>query len=369
MPAKLELATSPVRRAVVLVCALLALAATGNPNGDSLSAEELAARRARIAAMDPDKQQDLLRKFERFSALPEEEQQRLRALQAAITADPSSERLLLVLERYHEWLKTINTTQRAKLAEMPVKERIEAIEHLRRTQRDAQRLEPLTRDDMRDIRRWVDELVELHRDELVAGIHGRARDWYNRQSDPSSKHMALVYRLFGRSRGGDESKVSQQDLDRLTQKLSESARGELAEAGTLEEQRRLVRGWIFASLRRSSEWRSGRRNNPVVGEELLQFLQTEVPPAERERLLQKPREEMLQELRKMYFERSGGPPRGSFDGRSGRDRPEYRRGRPDGPRGESPERPGEKPRPAEASPASPDATKLDATKPEATKSP
>ncbi len=338
----------PIRRAGLLVVVLLALATSGNP-----SSEELEARRVRVAAMDPARQQELLHKFERFNALPAAEQQRLRELQAAITADPNSERLLAVLEHYHEWLKTITTTERAKLAELPPRDRIREVEHLLRVQRDAQRLEPLTWQDMRDIRRWVDELVDRDREALVASIPGKFRDWYNKQTDPGAKQMALVYRLFGRSRGGDEpSRVTQADLDRLTAKLSEAARAELAKASTLEEQRQLVRGWIFASLRRSASWQHGRRSNPVVGEQLLQFLQTEVPPAERERLLQKPREEMLQELRKMYFERSGGPSRRPFSGRSDRHRHERGRDHGDG----SPAKPEDGSRPPRRNPAQPKPT-------------
>jgi len=287
---------------------------------DGLTEQQLAERQTRIASLDESARQELARKFERFQALAPEEQDRLRALQAEITADPDSKRLMQVLERYHEWLKTISTAQRAQLAELTPHDRVEAIEDIRRTQRDAQLLEPLTRDDMRAVRRWIDELVQQHRKELEANIPERYRDWYQRQTDPSTKQMALVFRLFGRSRGGQDesnSKVTQEDIDRLTAKFSQSAKAELAKDTSPEAQRRLVRGWVFASLRRSSAWQRERRGNALVGEELLRFLQSEVPPAERERLLKLPREEMLQQLRRMYFERGGGPPRGSYDERPG----------------------------------------------------
>jgi hypothetical protein len=87
-------------------------------------------------------------------------------------------------------------------------------------------------------------------------------------------------------------------------------------------------------LYRSGSWRGDRRGNPLITEELLEFLQNDLPPAEREQLLKKPREEMLRELRKMYFERGHhddgrGPPRPPFERR--------RDGRPKGrPPGASP---------------------------------
>ncbi len=126
-PSVRSVSAGGVWRGAVLVAALAMLAAAPDP-----AAEELAARRVRIAKMDANQQQELLRKFERFQALPAEEQNRLRKLQAEITADPNSERLLDLLGRYHEWLKTITPSQRARLAELPAKERVHEIERITR---------------------------------------------------------------------------------------------------------------------------------------------------------------------------------------------------------------------------------------------
>ena len=81
----------------------------------------------------------------------------------------------------------------------------------------------------------------------------------------------------------------------------------------------------------------GAQASPLVGEELVQFLQNEVPPPQRDRLLKLPREKMLEELRGMYFERGRG---GSFRGEPWLDGP-----LPD--RGSSP-RPGKLPRAIDA---------------------
>jgi hypothetical protein len=317
--ARHQIALRWVAPLAVLSAACLTIGAGASPTAD-----EMQARRARVAAMDPAAQQELLRRYEQFQALPPEEQQRLRRLQADLDADPDSKRLRQVLERYHEWLKSITTAERATLAELSPKERVKEIERLQRHQIYAQRLEALEPGDLVEIHRWIDEMIDEHRQELEAGLSGRGREFYQRQSDPEAKKMVLVYRLFGR-RGKDESLVTPQDIARLTSRLSDSAKATLAEAPTPEERRRVVGGWLFATLRRYSSWQGGRRANQVVGEELLQFLQNDVRPDKREELLKKPREEMLQELRRMYFEREQmrGPPGPPFDGRG------ERRGRPD----------------------------------------
>jgi hypothetical protein len=322
--------------------------ATGAPRPAPPAAnadEAPAARRASLAQLKPHEQQELLRKYERFQAMPAEEQQRLRDLQAQIGSDPNSARLHQVLARYHEWLKTITPSQRATLADLAPEERVAEIKSIQRRQEDAQRLQPLTREDRGQIRRWIDALIDQHRAELVAGISERYRKWFD-EADPLQKRMALVYIIFGRSRDDAiESRVTQDDINRLAAELSPTARAELEKAETLEAKGKLVRGWIFASLRRYDSWQAGRRENPVVGEELLQFLQNDVPQAERERLLKMPREDMLRELRRMYFEQGRGPRRG----------PEGFRG-PGGPRRrESEARPGPSPPPGPNAPA----TKLD----------
>jgi hypothetical protein len=301
---------------VVLAAALAVLGAATAP-----TAEELAARRAKIAAMDSAQRQELLRRYERFSQLAPAEQKRLRDLQAEISADPQAARLHQVLERYHEWLKTITPSQRATLAELPPDKRVDEIERIQRHQRTAQRLEQLTSQDTREIRRWVYDLVKQHRAEVIAAMSEPDRRKFNKQ-DKTSADRWLIYRIFR------ESRVTPQDIERLAERLSDSARAELAADASPQAQRRLVGTWIFGLLYRSGSWRGDRRVNPLIGDELLEFLQNDVPPAEREQLLKRPREEMLRELRKMYFER------GHREDRLGP--PPFERRRKGGPKGSPP---------------------------------
>lgn len=274
--------------------------------GPSTTGEDLDARRAKIAQLEPSEQQELFRKYERFRAMPPEEQQRLRALQAEISADPHAGHLQQVLERYHEWLKTITPSQRATLAELPPQDRIKQIERIRLRQKADEQLELLSRHDRRDIMSWVYALMKHHRDEVLAGMSPEERARFD-EADSSAQRRWLIYRTFrAGTKSKPKSRVAQQDIDRLAEKLSESARAELAKATTLEAKRHVVGMWVYATLHRSDSWRRGRHVNPLVGEELLQFLQNDVAPARREELLKMPREEMLRELRRMYFEHGRG---------------------------------------------------------------
>ena len=75
-----------------MLAVLAALGAASAP-----TAEELAIRRAKIAAMEPSQKQVLLRRYERFSQLSPEEQERLRNLQTEISRDPKGNATAMVV--------------------------------------------------------------------------------------------------------------------------------------------------------------------------------------------------------------------------------------------------------------------------------
>jgi hypothetical protein len=304
-------------------CCLIALAASGRAD------DRLDARRAQIARLQPAEQEELLRKQERFAALPAEEQQRLRAFQAALDADKDAERLEQVLVRYHEWLKTLTPSQRAKLAELPPAERVAEIKRIQKQQNEARermhRADLLSWVDMKEVLNWTEDFVWSRRQDLLADMSKEQRQRFEKW-ERQKQRRALLLRAFERSRRegpGALATLDQADIDGLAGKLSDKPRQALSDAATLSDKRRLVGGWIGTSMHRLDPWPSSRKQGSLVVEDLLQYLQNEVPPTDRERLLKMPRDKMLEELRGMYFERSryggpGGPPR--FDGRPG-DRP------------------------------------------------
>jgi hypothetical protein len=309
---------------------LLAAILLGLPMAPAACGDDaLEARRAQISALPPAEQQELLRRQERFSALSVEEQDRLRALQAAIDADPNADRLRQVLARYHEWLKTLTPSQRAKLADLAPKERVSEIKKIQEQQETARdrshRADLLSWVDMREVLRWTEDFVWVHRQDLLADMSQEQRQRFEKR-DRQRQRRELLFRAFERARrersGGPFEVLKQADMDRLVAKLSDPARQAMAGASTLAAQRKILGTWIGTSMHRLEPWNPGRKQNPMGAEELLQYLQNEVPPTDRQRLLKMPREKMLEELRGMYFERgrgeagSGGTRPPWFDGRS-----------------------------------------------------
>ncbi len=279
--------------------------------------DDLATRREQVERMPPAEQQDLLRKQERFAELPLEEQERLRTLQAALDSDSHHEKLLQVLSRYHEWLKTLTPTQRSELADLPPQERVQQIKKIQRQRQMAREQahlnEVLSKKDLTAIVQWVEDLAWQRRERLLSGMSESQRKGFD-GTDEHRQRRILLYRALAservrRSKGGASLLgVEPADIEKLAGELSPPARQELTEASGLPAQRKLLHGWVNVAVHRLDPSHAGRRLGPLAGEDLARFLQHDVPEPQRERLLKMPREQMLEELRTMYYSR----PRGEF---------------------------------------------------------
>src|SRR5437868_769898 len=91
--------TSPTRqRGVLVLAAVVVLIGAASP---ALAADPADAA-AKVAALAPEQKADLLRKKERFDALPEGERERLRELHTSLETTPNSLALSQTMDRYSE---------------------------------------------------------------------------------------------------------------------------------------------------------------------------------------------------------------------------------------------------------------------------
>jgi hypothetical protein len=304
---------------------------------------DIAAKRDHIAQLSINERQELLRNQERFNELTTAEQQRLRTLHEELVADPASATLYGVLERYHEWLKTLSPEQRAELADLSAAPRIDRIAKLLAKQKEEQQRkqqrftggEPLPPEDVQVIFDWFEELVQRHRDELLASMPANRRADVEKL-DETGKKRALMFVALRRWRN-EPIPLGVDDFDRLVTRLSPTAREQLEKADTPQRKRHLAREWLFQVM--ASRWGSmsvRRSLASIASEELERFFQDELPESDQQRLLNLPRDQMRDELRHLYFQRAGRPERPPFDRR---EPPDFRGGPPrDFPPGERPPR-------------------------------
>jgi hypothetical protein len=308
----------------------------GGPS--SVRAEESPAeRRARVKNLSPEAKEELRLKEERFANLSESERQRLRSLHEELSKCDDSARLQGVLERYHAWLATLSSTERAKLLDLPADERIKRIKKTMEEQeeqrfRDLARVEKLSPADQEAIGKWLESFIDAHQAEILAATQ---EQW--RPSEGSAGYrMALTFQLLWHWTSEDSKmpKPSAEEVNDLVASLSPEARKPFEAKHEPGVKTKLVQEWVRAAIV------SRRMPLPVSTETLLKFYKEELSDQERERLDNLPNERWQDELRRAYTRRygqrgwpgrggrggRGGPPREEGGGRGGRGRGDETRG-------------------------------------------
>ncbi len=98
------------------------------PSNLSLSIpDSMESRRGWVEGLSAADKTELRREFEKFSALSASEQQSLRTLDAELHGAEQAEELRHIMLRYNEWLKTLQPSDRANLAEKSPEAKIEDI--------------------------------------------------------------------------------------------------------------------------------------------------------------------------------------------------------------------------------------------------
>lgn len=255
-------------------------------NGTVLRAESLDQRQERIGQLSPDEKQHLLAKAERFRQLPAPEQERLRGLQARLEADPEADALRETLDRYHQWLLTIDVAQRAELSQLEPSQRIARIRQIMAERRGppafAQR--PLSAQDREVVRQWIER-------QALGSLPADRREEYDRQGEDERRKWLVRY-FMQRATPFDPSRRTAplwSDLTALRDQLSETARDELQRADG-QQKIGLITSWAIQAIGAAPS-----------DDQLRQFFLRDLPPHEKQRLLAMPAEELQRELRRMYF--------------------------------------------------------------------
>jgi hypothetical protein len=297
------------------------------------AAESEAERAERLRNMTAEQKEDLLRKKEHFDKLEggDAERERLRALHASIAAAENSSELQSTLSRYHAWLGTLSSSQRAEVRDLPADKRIARIKELVR-QQEMQRFQAfvgnLGESDRQAIFKWLGDFVMEHEDEILDQLSRDQRQAIDGQTDPEIKQRMLGFQMAIQRQNPKMPTPDREDLNKLLASLTAETLAQIEQAPATEQPERvreLVRAAIFS-----------RRIPPVSDEDLRKFY-TDLQAEQRERLEGLEPEEFKRRLTWMYHAeksgyRSGGGP-GRWPGFGGGFGPPG--GRPgEGPRGD-----------------------------------
>lgn len=306
--------------------------------------DSYAQRAERIARMTPEEKEELRKKKERFDALSPAEQQRIRALHAAIAADPDSQELIQTMTRYNRWLATLDPTDRYKLLDTrDPQERVARVKELLQQQEERrfrQYFANLPEEDRKTIYQWIGEFLAAQADRVRARLpegiahrlehapvdEARRRElfiaWQRWRRDfdlpaPGSEDYAALLKRF--------SPETQKQIEAAAQATAASESSTPRDPQQARERLRELQIRRVEELVRTALY--SRFFPQVSQQELLKFYQAMKPDDPRRKLLEgKEGEELHRELQRMYnWERSGwsrgGPPEGpgprGFRGREG----------------------------------------------------
>lgn len=282
----------------------------------AMEEESVAERRRRVEAMSASEKEQLKQKQESFVSLPQTEQERLRRLHAELASSQDADELRGVLERYHAWLSTLSSAERAELLSLPPDKRIERIKAMIQKQEDERfRSEvegKLTREDREAIVKWLLAFVDAHQQEIVDSLPADRRP-------PQIDRFPLMFILL---RGWGEGNLNMprpktEDVEELFGSLSPDAQQTLKSVREPQKRMEVAKRWISAAVS-TRRWRSPP---PVSSEDLRKFYAEQLTASERERLEALPPDEMQRALQRRYYEHQfrergpggfgpGGPSRG-----------------------------------------------------------
>lgn len=249
----------------------------------------------RVASLSIDQQRELLRKKEAFYRLSEEEQKAFHQFHQQLVKHPQSDRLQGILNRYYNWLKTLDERTKSALLDNPQKSvRVTKIRELREAQ--GREISFLPESDHQQFDLWLKELAERKSEEVrqVFRDFRRRAQLPTELTDQSSPDL-LVRVLLRADRSGETMRrlVTPADLEALKGALSDAAKS------IMNEEKVRSDFVLFNFIR-----------NPYVSpEELEQFYFKELTSEQRDGLDKMPPDQMKTRLRLMYQLKQIGVPK------------------------------------------------------------
>ncbi|MBI1899543.1 MAG: hypothetical protein HYS13_00335 [Planctomycetia bacterium] len=285
-----------------------------------------------VAEMTSEQKYALNENFETWVAFTnEKERQRLRDFRAKLLIDPQFEDLSKVMERYYAWTFTLTPGQPSELSAL--KEQVaERVQKVRQIQQEQDRRAPLPEADLPQLAKWLEDTLASRLREKMPKEDWEKLDAITDPKERRRRMFALIVPRWGSSEDWHDrlSLISDRDLQKLHDQLSQPSRDRLSAQPGLPEKRELLRNWIFSAAMRV--W--GREPGPEVSkEELLKFAREKLSKTAYEDLLQRAPSDIEGRLRFFYRQEHDPNFRGPWPG-----------GRQGGPQGGPPgrARPGER---------------------------
>ncbi len=244
-------------------------------------ADQLAANRREIEAMDSRQLNDLQAQKNRFDKLKPIEQDRLRQLYAALQSHPDKAELETIVLRYMDWLKSLNEVDKAVVLDKRGDERLAEICRIRCQPGNKQTV--LSPSDNIEFESWFRFVAESRKTEIAEALDRVAeRRTLKYRPDKTAPPEAVFRYLFVVS-GAETAKIlTPEVIASLNQRLSSRGQEILQHGDSV----RAVKLLVF---------------NPVSDYEIRRFFEDKLSQSQREELDRLKPEETRRQLRWLYF--------------------------------------------------------------------
>ncbi len=261
-----------------------------------------------LESLDESQKTSLRGKFNRFRELPASKQQELRTLHQEIAVADEQEQLLPTMYVYQQWLNELEPSKQYELREQP----------------DDQQAE----DAATGIKRFVDdrtfELTPEQLHELFQQVVPFMVQFKKAMGHKLGSNQQMMRPDTVRRELMPLIRKAPEEFRRLQQRINTALPPDVSDAFQLltdEQQLDQLRAWLYQKFREeiSRERRSGSRRRDAARpteEELQSFFVEELDPAQKERLLALPTDQMQQQLigllqgrraRQQWKDRDGSP--------------------------------------------------------------
>ena len=244
-----------------------------------------------LESLEEDELVTLRAKFNRFRALSEQQQDRLRTLHQEIESAPDSNELQQTMLEYQQWLNGLPPSEQFELREKP-EEAVRRVVHMVEEQRRNE-LFTLSREELLAVKRAVQPRLEAMRAQALEAMSPHEREEFD-----SSFGRGRIWRIIGRIPPERRTEFS-----RAVQAALPPEKRARFEQLSPPERSQLMSGWLRQAVRADSpDRREGDRRHRrwIPEQELEEFFVEEVDAATKERLLALPRDKMQPQLRQMY---------------------------------------------------------------------
>lgn len=270
--------------------------------------DDLTNRRQYVLDLSAQSKSRLLEKRDRFEALDETEQQRLRELHATINREADGDRLETVLRNYHQWLSLLPGRERAEILDLPLEKRLDEIEKRVKDDERKRFLEVsdqhLTPKDLEAIHLWLRKLIARHEEHVLARMPAL------KQIPAAARYRSFLYWIASdrnpRTNRRSPFQPTPDETDALIKSLGPKAHEFLEKLETPQDKHDVLWTWIHTAVQT-------RLFRPTETTKLITFMES-LPADQRNRLEALPRERMLMELQRLFMRHNS---RGDAKGRMG----------------------------------------------------